>query len=1031
MKKSSYLYKEIGEKVKMGPIWDMDWSSACMGDVKHTNKWQTNHFGMNAQGQQWYKFLVQDPYYLALAQVRYHEVRDLMEEMVKDGGTIDQQQEYLAESGADNDKLWPRGSFSRDSETLQTWLKQRLEWLDAQFASAEIFMASIANISSAGLDVTMSHLDGDLYADKYHDGLVGYQKDMKINVNTDDEVALFFNGKYLTSFDQDNKELVVSYEDLIMDETNVFTFASVNQNGEVDFTNSVTKTITYNESYPLSIAVSGDYKKDYPQGTRKFDETGLVVTAQMNDGTTYDATKEAIITGFNTDTVGTVTLDVAFRGATTTFDINVYKSEIPVGPEYPENLINTSAETDIKVIDYSSECIKGGYPDEDGLASNVLDYDSNTYWHNNYRTSVGLPQHLTFDLGKRYYVTDLAFLPRQTGSNGDIFTIKVYMGESADDMELVDTYTFDQDGKSLTNRTEFKRATLAEVGQFVKVEVTASGGGSLDTYATMSEIRFYGLAMEEEPSTPTVDKTALETALYNASEAYQNEAKYTVETYVPFKEAYDAAIVLKNKADATQKEVDEAVSVLENTQKALTMKPRELGALINTSKDSDVHVEDCDSYHVGEDGDKTLDYDPKTMWHSNWEGSDKLPLSVIYDLGKTYDLSDIQFLPRQDTSNNGDIFEFKLYVGNELDALAYVGTYKMETSGSGAKEALTNRSEFKRIMLEANGRYVKLSVTRSGADTEAKLNTFVSMSEIRFYGDEDGDAPVLPDIDKTALKAAIDVADTLEVTLDKYTFESVEAFDLAYSEAILIYAEKEVSQYAVNEATQALLDAIEGLEEWSFDDIDKEALLNLLDEADVVINNQTKYTEESYASFKAVYDTAILVCDSKTATQKEVDNTVITLRDAIDALEENSPVVTVDKAALNETISEVEALVEADYSRISWSNLQTALTAAKEVVADDAATQKVVDAAVSSLEANKAALVNVVEMKEAIAAAEAKLAEADKYTDETVAELTTVYNNAEYAINSNIGYVQADADMHATNINNAISALVEKPVEPE
>ncbi|MEE0831564.1 MAG: CotH kinase family protein, partial [Longicatena sp.] len=73
MKKSSYLYKEIGEKVKMGPIWDMDWSSACMGDVKHTNKWQTNHFGMNAQGQQWYKFLVQDPYYLALAQVRYHE----------------------------------------------------------------------------------------------------------------------------------------------------------------------------------------------------------------------------------------------------------------------------------------------------------------------------------------------------------------------------------------------------------------------------------------------------------------------------------------------------------------------------------------------------------------------------------------------------------------------------------------------------------------------------------------------------------------------------------------------------------------------------------------------------------------------------------------------------------------------------------------------------------------------------------------------------------------------------------------------
>ena len=51
--------------------------------------------------------------------------------------------------------------------------------------------------------------------------------------------------------------------------------------------------------------------------------------------------------------------------------------------------------------------------------------------------------------------------------------------------------------------------------------------------------------------------------------------------------------------------------------------------------------------------------------------------------------------------------------------------------------------------------------------------------------------------------------------------------------------------------------------------------------------------------------------------------------------------------------------------------------------------------------------------------------------DETVAALTTAYNNAVYAINSNIGYVQADADMHAANINNAIAALVEKPVEPE
>ena len=62
------------------------------------------------------------------------------------------------------------------------------------------------------------------------------------------------------------------------------------------------------------------------------------------------------------------------------------------------------------------------------------------------------------------------------------------------------------------------------------------------------------------------------------------------------------------------------------------------------------------------------------------------------------------------------------------------------------------------------------------------------------------------------------------------------------------------------------------------------------------------------------------------------------------------------------------------WKKASWSNLQTELTTSKDVVAD----------------------------------------------------LTKVYNNAVYAINSNIGYVQADADMHANNVLNVIASLVEK-----
>ena len=120
-------------------------------------------------------------------------------------------------------------------------------------------------------------------------------------------------------------------------------------------------------------------------------------------------------------------------------------------------------------------------------------------------------------------------------------------------------------------------------------------------------------------------------------------------------------------------------------------------------------------------------------------------------------------------------------------------------------------------------------------------------------------------------------------------------------------------------------------------------------------------------------------------------------------------------------ISAVEVLNEADYSKVSWSNLQTALTTSEDVVADASATQEVVDAVKVELETRKSILVHVVAMREAITAAEGKLAEANKYINKSVADLTTVYNNAVYAINSNTGYVQANDDMHANNILNAIA----------
>ena len=66
----------------------------------------------------------------------------------------------------------------------------------------------------------------------------------------------------------------------------------------------------------------------------------------------------------------------------------------------------------------------------------------------------------------------------------------------------------------------------------------------------------------------------------------------------------------------------------------------------------------------------------------------------------------------------------------------------------------------------------------------------------------------------------------------------------------------------------------------------------------------------------------------------------------------------VDKAALNDAIAQAEALVEKDYTAESWTVLQSALAAAKDVAAMADATQVQVGVALADLEAAVKALVD-------------------------------------------------------------------------
>lgn len=248
-------------------------------------------------------------------------------------------------------------------------------------------------------------------------------------------------------------------------------------------------------------------------------------------------------------------------------------SQLKMRPLDPDHLINTSKDTDVKVLAASSEASYDHNPKE-----LVLDYDSATLWHSDYINKTGMPQWLVFDLGDTYDLTDVTFLPRQGSVNGDIFEAELYVADSADAFvgqdqgagqgaRKIGSFSFDNDGTQLTNRTEFKQMSFgATTARYVKVNIVHTGGAARDQYASMAEIRFYGTKHKEpEP----VDKAAL-TKLVNQLKAENlNGDDFTQDTWTPFAHALADAERLLADDTATQETINQALDALIKAHDAL------------------------------------------------------------------------------------------------------------------------------------------------------------------------------------------------------------------------------------------------------------------------------------------------------------------------------------------------------------------------------------------------------------------------------------------------------------------------------
>lgn len=225
-----------------------------------------------------------------------------------------------------------------------------------------------------------------------------------------------------------------------------------------------------------------------------------------------------------------------------------------------------------------------------------------------------------------------------------------------------------------------------------------------------------------------------------------------------------------------------------------------------------------------------------------------------------------------------------------------------------------------------------------GTPTQTEVNSMVS----RLTDAIDGLETKIPgELDVTKLTELIAIAKKMDTS--KYTKESVE--DL---ESAIINAEKELveasSQTEINAAYKVLLEAIEGLETKTPEELDVTKLKDLITAAKKV--DTTKYTDESVGSLKSAIENAEKAIAQAT-TQKEVDDAYKALLNAIDGLEVKTP-GQLDFTKLKDLLASAKKMDTTKFTKESVERLKSTIKNAEKMLLE-ASSQAEIDSAYQAL----------------------------------------------------------------------------------
>jgi hypothetical protein len=126
-----------GGKLKMGPLWDFDLAFG------NTDYWARGPEGFWVKNSDWFDRLFDDPVFVKRVKERFDYFYERMPDIMRE---IDATQQYLKYSAAANENRWHAfynyvapnveiwGAYQNEVQSVKDWLKNRMEWLKAQYA---------------------------------------------------------------------------------------------------------------------------------------------------------------------------------------------------------------------------------------------------------------------------------------------------------------------------------------------------------------------------------------------------------------------------------------------------------------------------------------------------------------------------------------------------------------------------------------------------------------------------------------------------------------------------------------------------------------------------------------------------------------------------------------------------------------------------------------------------------------------------------------------------------------------------------